>query len=79
MALRTANKRASIMGSADKRNEWGIHTVIVPPRGTGCPFCVPWQGRIMIDDVFSSGSRASKGNSKNYPLLSSALNNGFLH
>lgn len=79
MALRTANKRANIMGAADKRDEWNIHTVQVPSRGTGCPFCVPWQGKILIDDVFSSRSRASKGNSKNYPLLSSALNNGFLH
>lgn len=75
MALRTANKRANIMGAADKRDEWNIHTVQVPSRGTGCPFCVPWQGKILIDDVFSSGSKRDG----KYPLLSSAMGANFLH
>ncbi len=75
MAIRTANKRAYLQGEGDKRKEWGISTVIVISRGGGCPKCVPHQGKIYIDDVWSGGS--SKDGS--YPLLSSAIAKGLYH
>lgn len=75
MALRTASKRAYLMGEGAKRNEWGIHTVIAAKRGNPCPKCAPWCGRVMIDDVYAGGS-AKDGK---YPLLSTAISAGFLH
>ena len=75
MALRTANKRAYLQGEGAKRAEWGIHTVIVTKRGGGCPKCVPFQGKVFIDDVWSGGS--SKDG--NYPLLSAAMKAGLFH
>lgn len=32
MAIRTASQRAYLQGSGDKRNEWGVYTVLVPNR-----------------------------------------------
>lgn len=75
MALRTASKRAYLTGEGEKRAEWGIHTVIVNKRGNPCPKCLPFVGRVFIDDVWSGGS--SKDGK--YPLLSSAVEAGLYH
>lgn len=78
MALRTANKRANLMGSANKREEWGIHTVKVSSHNSACPMCIQWQGRVYIDDVYSSGTKKESRKSK-YPLLSEAVKGGMFH
>ncbi len=75
MAIKTANKRAYLRGEGTKRAEWGIHTVIVNKRGNACPLCLPFVGKVLIDDVYSGGS--SKDGK--YPLLSTAISQGFLH
>ena len=55
MAIRTANKRAYLQGEGTKRREWGLSTVIVNKRGGACPLCLPFVGKVMIDDVWSGG------------------------
>lgn len=75
MALRTASQRATFLGEGKKRDEWGIHTVVVTAHATTCELCAPWQAKILIDDVFSSGSKADG----EYPLLSKAMKAGLLH
>ena len=78
MALRTANKRANLMGSANKREEWGIHTVKVSSHNSACPMCIQWQGRVYIDDVYGAGTKEESKKSK-YPLLSEAVKGGMFH
>jgi hypothetical protein len=78
MAIKTATRRAYIQGEGSKRDEWGIHTVLVPNRGGGCPFCCKYQGKVFIDDVYSSGSE-KESNESDYPLLSTAISGGLLH
>lgn len=78
MAIRTANKRAYLQSEGTKRQEWGVHTVLVPNRGGGCPYCIKFQGKIFIDDVWSGGT-LDEGQQKNYPLLSQAVKNGLFH
>lgn len=75
MALRTASKRAYLQGEGTKRQEWGLHLVIMNKRGCPCPKCLPFVGKIMIDDVWSGGSK--KGG--NYPLMSTAIAAGLYH
>lgn len=75
MAIQTASKRAYLTGAGEKRQEWGISTVIMNKRGNPCPKCLPFVGRIMIDDVWSGG-KASDGP---YPLMSSAISAGLYH
>jgi Phage minor capsid protein 2. len=78
MALRTAGHRATLLGEGKKRDEWGIHTVIVSSHANTCPHCERWQGEVLIDDVFSSGTleEALEGR---YYLLSFAIESKFLH
>lgn len=78
MALRTANKRANLMGSANKREEWGIHTVKVTAHNSACPMCIQWQGKVYIDDVYGAGTKEESRKS-GYPLLSEAVKGGMFH
>lgn len=75
MALRTANHRAMLMGEGKKRNEWGLHLVVVSAHANTCPKCEKWQGKMLIDDVFSNGSKADG----DYPSVSEAIKAGLLH
>ncbi|WP_313187370.1 phage minor capsid protein [Lacrimispora sp.] len=75
MAIQTASKRAYLQGEGEKRQEWGISTVIVAKRGNPCPKCLPFVGKVLIDDVWSSG-KASDGP---YPLMSMAIARGLYH
>lgn len=75
MAIRTASKRAYLQGEGEKRQEWGISTVIVNKRGNPCPKCLPFVGKVLIDDVWSGG-KASDGL---YPLMSAAIARGLYH
>lgn len=78
MAIRTANKRAYLYGEGQKRQQWGISTVVVNGRRGGCPLCTPYIGRVFIDDVYSGGKRdVSSG--KAYPMLSEAIKSGLFH
>lgn len=74
MALRTAEKRATMYGDGEKRQEWDISTVVVYGHNGACPLCSRWQNRVYIDDVYSNG----KPNNK-YPLLSVAIQGGLYH
>lgn len=78
MAIRTANKRAYLQGEGNKRNEWGIHTVLVSQYGACSPTCLPWQGRVYVDDVWSGGTKEEAARLK-LPLLSEAIAQGLFH
>lgn len=78
MAIRTANKRAYLQGEGSKRDEWGIHTVLVSRYGACSETCLPWQGKVYIDDVWSGGT-AVEAEKTDYPLLSTAIAGGLFH
>lgn len=76
MAVKTANKKAYLSGEGEKRQEYGLHLVLVGQRGgSPCKCCVPYVGKILIDDVYSGGSRKDG----DYTLLSEAMANGLYH
>lgn len=74
MAIRTADKRAYLTGEGEKRKEWGVTTVIVKKRGNACPKCLPFCGKILIDDVWSGGIPDGK-----HKLMSQAIAAGLYH
>ena len=75
MAIRTANKRANLMGEGEMRKKLGVSTVYISKHGGACDKCVPWQGRVYIDDVWSGGKKEDG----KYPLLSTAIEGGLFH
>lgn len=80
MALRTASHRATLLGEGSKRDELGVHLVFVSAHANACKLCLPWQGQILIDDVFSHPSKEYIARYKGkYKLLSEAIKAGLLH
>ena len=81
MAIRTAAKRAYLQGEGEKRKEWKIYTVIMNKRGNPCPLCLPFVGKVLIDDVWSGGPKdgISPVTGVKYPLMSKAIAAGLYH
>lgn len=75
MAIRTANKRANLMGEGEMRKKLGNSLVYISKHGGACDKCTPWEGRVYIDDVWSGG----KEDDGEYPLLSTAIAGGLFH
>lgn len=75
MAIRTASKRAYLQGEGQMRQKWGISTVIMNKRGNPCPKCLPFVGKVLIDDVWSGGKQSDGP----YMLMSTAIANGLYH
>lgn len=75
MAIRTANKRANLMGEGEIRKKLGNSLVYISKHGGACDKCTPWEGRVYIDNVWSGG----KEDDGEYPLLSTAIEGGLFH
>lgn len=74
MALRTANKRATLQGQAAARDEYGLSLVVITRRGVACPKCQPFCGKVCIDDVYGNGKPDGE-----HPLLSEFIAQGLYH
>ena len=86
MALRTAATRSKLQGEASRRAEYGINTVLVSQYGACSNTCLPWQGRVYIDDVWGvytgevqSGRGQSTRTGQWHQLLSVAVEAGLFH
>ena len=75
MVVRTSGKRANMVAEGARNQEWGVSTIQITQHGSTCPLCSPWQGRVLIDDVYSGG----KPQDGPYPLLSQAMADGLFH
>lgn len=74
MAIRTANKRANLMGEGEMRRKLGNPLVYISKHGGACDQCTPWEGRVYIDNVWSGGTEKDG----KYPLLSTAIEGRFV-
>jgi hypothetical protein len=81
MAVRTTEKRAYLAGEASKRDEYGEYLVKVSTHLTSCSVCEPWEGQVLIDDVFANppDEEINRLLDKGYDLLSNAMADGLLH
>lgn len=74
MVVRTSAKRAYLAGQGARNNELGIHLVQITSYGGCSPLCLPWQGKVFVDDVYSGGIPDGK-----HQKLSYAMGNGLFH
>ena len=91
MALRTTAARSALYGKSAGFRRLGLDTVQVSSYGMCSETCLPWQGKVYIDDVFSlwdgeiqersDGGLWGKSHycGKWFPLLSNALHGGLFH
>lgn len=74
MALRTSSSEVTRQANGDVRNELGEYLVVSNVIGMTCPYCQKWQGKVLIDDVYSDGKPDGK-----HPTVSEAKADHFLH
>lgn len=82
MALRTASQRATFLGEGKKRDELGVYTVLMSAHNNCSPMCLPYQGTVMIDDVYTSLSTEDAqqmARETGYTRLSVAMENHAFH
>lgn len=82
MYLRTASSKAGLLADGKARDEYGVYTVLSSVHVNCCEHCLSWQGKVMIDDEFTSLSAAQAqeiSRATGYPLLSIAMKDHFLH
>lgn len=90
MVLRTTSTRAALQGKSERFKASGYDTVLVSSYGMCSKTCLPWQGRVYINDAFMDWQGETKyegdvkyGHSeycgKWFPLLSSAIGEGLFH
>ena len=64
-----------MMAEGARNQEWGVTTIQITQHGSTCELCSKWQGKVLIDDVYSGG----KPEDGPYPLLSTAMAEGLFH
>lgn len=74
MALRTSSSEVTRQANGDVRNELGEYLVVSNVIAMTCPICQKWQGKVMIDDVYSNGKPDGK-----HQLVSESKADGFMH
>lgn len=85
MTLRTAATRSKCRGDAALRRQLGVDTVLVSQYGACSETCLPWQGRVYIDDVWGDPAEmgvdglAESRNGHRYMPLSVAVAEGLFH
>lgn len=91
MALRTTETRAKLQGMSKRARELGYDTVLVSQYSMCSDTCLPWQGRVYIEDMFvlwdgeveerDNGELWGKSHycGKWFPLLSTAVHKGLFH
>lgn len=81
MALRTQDMHIRNQAGADIRKMYGLPPlVIISSHSTACKSCVPWQGHVFIDDVYSNPTPSEiRKYGKKYRYLSEAMEGGLFH
>ncbi len=74
MALRTSSSEVTRQANGDVRDELGEHLVVSNVIAMTCPICQKWQGKVMVDDVYSSGKPDGV-----HKLVSQSKADGFMH
>jgi hypothetical protein len=81
MCIRTAEKRAYLTGEGSKRDEYKEYLCKVSTHLKSCSVCEPWEGKILIDDVYAKPTEEEIERllDKGYDLLSDAMADGLFH
>lgn len=74
MVSRETAHKSILTGEGDRRNDYGKHYVYITVHQSSCPLCRPYQGKILIDDVYADGKPDGK-----HTLLSTAISKGLFH
>lgn len=72
--LRNDGRNLQLKAEGERSAEYGMHYFQISGHPSSCPLCTPWQGKVVIDDVFAAGKPDGKT-----PLMSEAIAQGLYH
>ena len=73
--MRDESHKAILNAQGERARQYGITPLVqVSQHASSCPLCVPWQGEVLVDDVYQNGQPDGK-----HKLLSSAIAGGLGH
>lgn len=73
--MRDESHKALLKAQGERAKQYGITPLVqVSQHASSCPLCVPWQGEVLVDDVYQNGQPDGK-----HKLLSSAIAGGLGH
>lgn len=73
--MRDESHKTLLEAQGETAKQYGLQPLIqVSAHPSSCPLCVPWQGRILVDDVYQGGQPDGK-----HELLSVAIEAGLRH
>ena len=82
MYLRTANQQATFIAQGKVRDKTGNYFVVMSQHENCSPMCLPYQGTVMIDDVYTSISKddaVQLARETGFGRLSTAMENHAFH
>lgn len=82
MYLRTANQQAGFLASGKARDESGNYFVLMSRHANCSPMCLPFQGTVMIDDVYTQITKDKAeqlSKESGFKLLSYAMSKHAFH
>jgi len=82
MAMRAGNQKATFYEQGNRRAQLKVYTVLMSTHANCSNLCLPWQGTVMIDDVYSGLSEEEAiqlSRETGYERLSVAMENGAFH
>lgn len=75
LCIRNSNKKARLVGQGEVMNQWGEYLALISQHSGCCSkYCLNWQGKVVVDDVYANGKDDGK-----HPLLSTAISQGLYH
>ena len=77
-SIEKSESMSKLVSEGEVRNAYGVHTVRISKYGGCSETCLPWQGKIYVDDVWSGGTK-EEAEEKKLPLLSEAIEGGLFH
>lgn len=74
LQVRDDSQRTLLKAQGERSSEYGLYLIQISAHPSSCPLCLPWQTRVLIDDVNNDGKADGK-----HELLSTAMSAGLYH
>lgn len=74
LQMRQDSQKTLLQAQGDRSAEYGLYLIQVSAHPSSCPLCLPWQAKVLVDDVYNDGKADGE-----HELLSTAMSAGLFH
>lgn len=74
LQMRQDSQKTLLEAQGERSAEYGLYLIQISAHPSSCPLCMPWQAKVLIDDVYKGGKRDGE-----HELLSTAISAGLFH